>query len=166
MFTGLLGLKRFEHLFAARPAPSGPGAPMSISHLDLFHHSKIPILLPCPEKDESLAHGGISWSIRGRPHDLRFLDPSYLLAMNFRYQLSSVSGLAAAAKSSSAFRPSRWAISARVAFSASDNNNRPLIFARRIRFSAAKYSFLSSSSWFTVPVTYARTRAQIIPEPP
>src|SRR5215831_1113259 len=75
--------------------------------------------------------------------------------MSFRYQLSSVSGLAAAVKSSSAFRPSRWAISARVAFSASDNNNRPLIFARRIRFSAAKYSFLSSSSWFTVPVTYA-----------
>src|SRR5215470_17019403 len=53
-----------------------------------------------------------------------------------------------------------------VAFSASDNNNRPLIFARRIRFLAAKYSFLSNSSWFTVPVTYARTRAQIIPKPP
>src|SRR5262249_41916920 len=32
--------------------------------------------------------------------------------------------------------------------------------ARRTRFSAAKYSFWSSSSWFTSPVTYASRRAQ------
>src|SRR5437773_11703939 len=49
-------------------------------------------------------------------------------------------------------RLSRWAISANVAFSASDNNDLPLIWALRIRFSAARYSFLSSSSWSTVPV--------------
>src|ERR1035437_8940471 len=67
-------------------------------------------------------------------------------------QASSVSGFATAANSSKAFRPSRWAISASVAFSASDNNNRPLIWALRIRFSAARYSFLSRSSWSTVPV--------------
>ncbi len=62
--------------------------------------------------------------------------------MSFRYQASSVSGFATADNSSKAFRPSRWAISANVAFSASDNNNLPLIWALRIRFSAAKYSFL------------------------
>jgi len=44
------------------------------------------------------------------------------------------------------------AISANVAFSASDNNNLPLIWALRIRFSAARYSFLRRSSWSTVPV--------------
>src|ERR1022692_472926 len=44
------------------------------------------------------------------------------------------------------------AISANVAFSASDNNILPWIWALRIRFSAARYSFLSRSSWSTVPV--------------
>jgi hypothetical protein len=43
--------------------------------------------------------------------------------MSFRYQASSVSGFATTANSSKAFRPSLWAISANVAFSASDNNN-------------------------------------------
>src|SRR6184192_1738390 len=37
-------------------------------------------------------------------------------------------------------------------FFASDNSNLPLIWALRMRFSAARYSFLSSSSWSTVPV--------------
>src|SRR5947208_9172714 len=37
-------------------------------------------------------------------------------------------------------------------FSASDNSNLPLIWALRIRFSAVRYSFLSSSSWSTVAV--------------
>src|SRR5271169_4655337 len=91
-------------------------------------------------------------STLGRPRDLRDFDPSNLVAMSFRYQASSVSGFATAASSSKAFRPSRWAISANVAFSASDNNNRPLIWALRIRFSAARYSFLNRSSWSTVPV--------------
>src|SRR5664279_1239084 len=94
----------------------------------------------------------VSSSTLGRPQDLRNLDPSNLLAMSFRYQASSVSGFATAANSSKAFRPSRWAISASVAFSPSDNNNLPLIWALRIRFSAARYSFLSRSSWSTVPV--------------
>src|SRR5438105_13678856 len=67
--------------------------------------------------------------------------------MSFRYQASSVSGFATAANSSKAFRLSRWAISANVAFSASDNNNLPWIWPLRMRFSAARYSFLSSSSW-------------------
>src|SRR5436309_13252983 len=88
----------------------------------------------------------------GRPEDLRNFDPSNLLAMSFRYQASSVSGFATAANSSKTFRLSRWAISANVAFSASDNNNLPLIWALRMRLSAARYAFLSSSSWSTVPV--------------
>jgi hypothetical protein len=82
----------------------------------------------------SLPHPGFSFAIRttnrsvssstlGRPRDLRNFDPSNLLAMSFRYQASSVSGFATAANSSKAFRPSRWAISDNVAFSASDNNN-------------------------------------------
>jgi len=54
-------------------------------------------------------------------------NPSNLLVMSFRYQASSVSGFATAANSSTAFRPSRWAISAKVALSASDNSNLPLI---------------------------------------
>jgi hypothetical protein len=37
-------------------------------------------------------------------------------------------------------------------FSASDNNNLPLIWALGIRFSAARYSYFNRSSWSTVPV--------------
>src|SRR5437868_1820071 len=94
----------------------------------------------------------VSSSTRGRPQDLRNFDPSNLLAMSFRAQASSVSGFATAANSSKASRLSLWAISANVAFSASDNNNLPLIWVLRMRFSAARYSFLSCSSWSTVPV--------------
>jgi hypothetical protein len=73
-----------------------------------------------------------SSSIRSPPTRWRNLDPSNLSAMSFRFQPSSVSGFATAANSSKAFRPSRWAISANVAFSASDNNNLPLNWALRI----------------------------------
>jgi hypothetical protein len=43
-------------------------------------------------------------------------NPPNVRCMSFRYQASSVSGFATAANSSKAFRPSRWAISATVAF--------------------------------------------------
>jgi hypothetical protein len=46
--------------------------------------------------------------------------------MSFRYRASSVFGFATAANSSKAFRPSRWAISANVAFSPSESSSRPL----------------------------------------
>jgi hypothetical protein len=49
--------------------------------------------------------------------------------MSFRYQASSVSGFATAANSSKAFRPSRWAISANIAFSPSGSSSRPTIRA-------------------------------------
>ena len=42
-----------------------------------------------------------------------------------------------------------WAISAKVAFSTADKSSLPLIWPLRILFSAARYSFLSSSSWST-----------------
>jgi hypothetical protein len=64
-----------------------------------------------------------------------------LFVVDFKGALNSGE---AQANSSKAFRPSRWAISANVAFSVSDNNNLPLIWALRMRFSAARYSFLSS----------------------
>src|SRR5271165_6303932 len=83
--------------------------------------------------DTSTTNRSVSSSTLGRPQDLRYFDPSNLLTMSFRYQASSVSGFATAANSSKAFRPSRWAISANVAFSASDNNNLPLIWALRMR---------------------------------
>jgi hypothetical protein len=75
----------------------------------------------------------IAQSILVGPHPCRLdgalgnLDPSNLLALSFRYQASSVSGFATAANSSKAFRPSRWAISANVAFSPSESSSRPLI---------------------------------------
>jgi len=51
----LAGLKTFGDITGsgkpARLVPFLTGT--NISHLDLFHHSKIPILLPCPEKGES-----------------------------------------------------------------------------------------------------------------
>jgi hypothetical protein len=60
---------------------------------------------------------------------------------------------------SRALRPSRLPISASVQRSGSDRRSRAGRCARRIRFSAARYSFCSSSSWLTNPVTYASRRA-------
>ena len=72
--------------------------------------------------------------------------------------------LAAAATSARALRPGRWTIPACVTFSDSESSNLPLIFAQA-RFSAARYSFLSSNSSSTVPLMYANMRAQIIYRP-
>src|SRR5215831_5665288 len=83
--------------------------------------------------------------------------------MSPRYQARMVSGLAAPATFSRALRPSRLPISASVHRSGSDRRSRGGKCARRTRFSAAKYSFWRSSSWFTSPVTYANRRAQRLP---
>lgn len=83
----------------------------------------------------------ISSSTGGRPTDLRNFDPSNFFAISSRYQRNRVSGLATAATSARAFRPSLWTISPSVVFSEPESSNRPLIFARRIRFSTARYSF-------------------------
>jgi hypothetical protein len=64
-----------------------------------------------------------------------------------------VSGLAIQVTCWSAARPSRLPISARVDRSGSERRIRVGRCARRIRFSAARYSFWSSSLWFTRPVS-------------
>ncbi len=69
-----------------------------------------------------------------------------------------VLGLATLATTPSAVRPRRFPISARVVRSGSLNRNLEGSFALKIRFSAARYSFCSRSSWFTEPVTYASNR--------
>src|SRR5450755_2251482 len=73
-----------------------------------------------------------------------------------------VSGLATQATSRSALRPRRFPISARVARSGLLNRNLDGSFALRIRFSAARYSFCSRSSWLTEPVTYASSRTHFL----
>jgi hypothetical protein len=73
-----------------------------------------------------------------------------------------VSGLATQATSGSALRPRRFPISARVARSGSLKRNLDGNCALRIRFSAARYSFCSRSSWFTDPVTYASSRTHFL----
>src|SRR5262249_45571763 len=97
--------------------------------------------------------------IRGRPGYVRDCEPSNLRAISRRYQARIVFGLATQATLSRALRPTRSPISARVRRSGTDRRNRAGRCARRIRFSAARYSFYSSSSWFTSRVTYARRRA-------
>lgn len=79
--------------------------------------------------------------------------------MKLRYPQS---GLAMQATSRSALRPRRFPISPRVARSGSDNRNRDGSFDRRIRFSAARYSFCGRVSWFTEPVTYAGSRTDFL----
>jgi hypothetical protein len=86
------------------------------------------------------------------------LEPSNFSATSLRYQLRMVSGLATQATSPNAIRPSRFPTSASVARSGLLKRNRDGSFALKIQFSAAKYSFRSSSSRFTDPVTYARSR--------
>jgi hypothetical protein len=56
--------------------------------------------------------------------------------------------------SRSTLRPTRFPISARVARSGSLNRNLDGSFALKIRFSAARYSFCSRSSWFTDSVNW------------
>ena len=73
-----------------------------------------------------------------------------------------VSGLATQATSRSALRPSRFPISASVIRSGSERRNRAGNLVLRIRFSAARYSFRNKSSWFTEPVTYARSRTHLL----
>jgi hypothetical protein len=56
----------------------------------------------------------------------------------------------------------RFPISASVARSGSDSRNLDGSLPLKLRFLAARYSFWSKSSWFTVPVTYANSRAHFL----
>src|SRR5215472_19162299 len=101
--------------------------------------------------------------IRGRPGDVRNCEPSNLWAISRRYQARIVSGLATQATFPRALRPTRLPISARVRRSGSDRRSRAGRWARRTRFSAVRYSFWRSNSWFTCPVTYTSRRAHGLP---
>ena len=103
-----------------------------------------------------------SGATAGRPGYCRCLEPSNFLATSLRYQAKMVSGWATQATARSALRPRRFPISARVARSGSLNRNLDGSFALRIRFSAARYSFCSRSSWLTEPVTYASSRTHFL----
>jgi hypothetical protein len=68
-----------------------------------------------------------------------------------------VSGVTIVATSASACLPRRLPISARVLRSPSVRRTRPWSYARRIRFSAARYSLRHRSSSSTDPVIYVRS---------
>jgi len=50
----------------------------------------------------------------------------------------------------------------RVDLSSSERRSRLGRWARSLRFSVAKYSFWRSSGWFTMPVTYAKSRSHLL----
>ena len=94
-----------------------------------------------------------SGEMRGRPGYERCFDRSNFAAINRRYQARIVSGLATQATCARALRPSLFPISASVSRSGSDSRRYEGRCDRRIRFSAARYSLCSKSSWLTSPVT-------------
>ena len=73
-------------------------------------------------------------------------EPSNFLAISFRCHARIVSGRTMALSASSAWRPKRLPMRASVARSGSVKSNRPGILARKIRFSAARYSLRSRIS--------------------
>src|SRR5262245_8729292 len=87
---------------------------------------------------------GSAWASMLRAIELARDEPSVPSRM--------VSGRAAVATSPSALRPSRRPISPSFTRSASESFGRPFNWPLRIWFSAARYSFRSSSSWSTVPL--------------
>jgi hypothetical protein len=85
-----------------------------------------------------------------------------LAAISLRYQAKMLSGCATEATYSSARRPIRLAISAKVTRCALLKGTRAGKWERRILFSAIRYSFCRKSCWFTKPVTYANNRATCV----
>src|SRR5258705_4688304 len=79
--------------------------------------ARAPTMRSYPQPEFSLAKRTMSAStsgvMRGRPGEVRNLEPSNLRAMSRRYQARMVSGLATQATCWSAVRPSRLLISAR-----------------------------------------------------
>ena len=73
-----------------------------------------------------------------------------------------VSGLAMRATCCRPLRPKRLPISARVARSPSESRQPGCRRAFKMRFSAARYSFCSRSSWLTSPVTQAKSSAHVV----
>ena len=90
---------------------------------------------------------------RGRPGERRRFEPSNFLAINLRCRARMVSGLAMRATGSRPLRPKRLPIFARVARSPSESRQPGCRRVFKMRFSAARYSSCSRSSWLTNPVT-------------
>lgn len=88
----------------------------------------------------------------GRPGYCRYEEPSNFFAISFRCQTRSVSGVITDTTSAKACFPSRLPRAARVLRSPSVSRTRPVIWFRKLRFSATKYSFRNNNSWSTVPV--------------
>ena len=84
------------------------------------------------------ASSRMSFAVGGRP-GLRFLLPSYLAAMRWRYQRRSVAGVATDAIWASASRPKAWALTASLRRSSSESLRRlPRSPARSTRFSSCR----------------------------
>ena len=99
----------------------------------------------------------MSFAVGGRP-GLRFLLPSYLAAMRWRYQRRSVAGVATDAIWASASRPKAWALTASLRRSSSERLRRlPRSPARSTRFSSRKWSITSCCWRLTQP---ARTSSR------
>jgi hypothetical protein len=116
--------------------------------------------------------GVLTCHVHHQLFDLRFdwrssrrsalFDPSNLWATSLRYHARIVSGLDTQAICRRAFRLSRLPISASVDLCASNSRTLFGSCARRMRSSAIRYSFCSSRSWLTNPVTYASSRAHLL----
>ena len=171
---------RFDHFSVLSPSCLQPGlCPLSVMNLDrvreklangfrpfvleLFGGQRVRVVHPelgqhssTPFQLLSLANcttnSSTDRSRRGRPRVDRCLEPSNFLATSFRCQARIVSGRTIRATSSSALRPKRWPILARVMRSASLRRSRPLTWFLRMRFSSAKYSFRVRSFLSTEPV--------------
>jgi hypothetical protein len=91
-------------------------------------------------------HQGFHFRRHGGPAGvLAMLGAIEFLGTSLRYQARMVSGLATQATSRSTLRPSCLPISASVTRSGSLKRNREGNFARKMRFSAAKYSLRRST---------------------
>ena len=116
-----------------------------------------PRLASAPPCDRSPTTDSLAPCVRSDPRsssqpataqrDCRQADPSNSCANSLRNQPRMVSGFAATATSANDLLSSRWAISAKVRFAPPDSCSRPLIWARRIRFSAQ----LSPRTFSTFP---------------
>src|SRR6516165_9629248 len=113
-----------------------------------------PVIAPAGVLASQANHQILDLGTGARPAGrARCLEPSNFSATSWRYQARMVSGLARRATCSSPLRPKRLPISARVARSPSESRQPGCRRAFQMRFSAARYSFCSRSSWLTNPVT-------------
>ena len=114
------------------------GQRVRVVHPELGQHSSTPFQLL--SLANCTTNSSTDRSRRGRPRVDRCLEPSNFLATSFRCQARIVSGRTIRATSSSALRPKRWPILARVMRSASLRRSRPLTWFLRIPCSLEEMS--------------------------